>query len=205
MNNGAMAALRWLIHEIVEESLRTSDVQLMKAFVDDDDLGDVERDAIFDSVFWEALRHRNWTLAKRVIAAGYMLDPESSGDPGVLYMCMETLGDRPDVIQWLISEGAEIERRSSIEATPLITAIASGYNDTVRVLIESGADPNSGTIIDDNVTPLMAAARAGNEAAVRLLLSSKVDRNARDRWGINAVQYAISSGHRHIAKLLQDG
>jgi uncharacterized protein len=48
---------------------------------------------------------------------------------------------RSDHVDELLSKGAEINRLSSDGFTPLMRAAYGGHHDSVRILLERGADP----------------------------------------------------------------
>lgn len=193
----------WLINEIVATTFRTNDISLMLAFVNDEDLEWFVRKQIFRIVFWEALRNCRWHIADACISVGYPMAPAEFSDGGPLHDTIDVLGDRPDVTQWLIERGAEIERRDHSTGTPLLAAIDHNCDDTVRMLVDHGADVNASTTIDDYVTPLMIAADTGNRKIVELLLASGAQVEASDRWGSTAAEYADRKGHADIASLIR--
>jgi ankyrin repeat protein len=79
---------------------------------------------------------------------------------------------------------------------------ASGSNhETVRVLLEAGADPN----IRDKVeqfTALMFAAAEGQLEVVQTLLDHRADVTLRDVDGDTALDFASQNGHSDVARLL---
>jgi len=127
---------------------------------------------------------------------------------------------------------AEIEVRDGRGATPLMHAAAFGNIETLKALIDAGADVNarnqmnatallwaagdpekSRLLIDRGAdvkaqskqgrTPLMVAAmRRGNSAIVELILSKGVDIQARDRLGATALNLAARAGDLDTVKLL---
>ncbi len=78
-------------------------------------------------------------------------------------------GNHPNVIQYLIGKGADVNAVNCNRSTPLHWAVGKGSIDCVRVLIECGADI---TMLDDYCqTPAMAAEKYGRRKILKLLKS----------------------------------
>jgi ankyrin repeat protein/mono/diheme cytochrome c family protein len=103
----------------------------------------------------------------------------------------------------LLARGAEVNAKQIEGRTPLFLAASMGANhQTVKLLIEHGADPSLATA--NGQTPLMAAAARGNVELIGLLLDRKVDVNAQNGAGETALMFAASSGNTAAVKLLLD-
>ena len=104
----------------------------------------------------------------RLIAAvviGILL-ATASAQAGALY----DAASRGDVkaVEWLLSEGADVDERGRNAETPLIAAALAGQAATAELLVAKGADVmarNKG-----GLTPLHAAAYSGSAEVARLLL-----------------------------------
>lgn len=85
---------------------------------------------------------------------------------------------------------------------PLV--IAASYNkfNSVKKLLDLGADPNS--LGGLNSTPLMEACISNNAAMVLLLLSLSVNVNAKDESGATAMHMAASKANLQIVQALSD-
>jgi ankyrin repeat protein len=101
----------------------------------------------------------------------------------------------------------DIDEKNNDGATALHLAIGKSNVTAVRLLLSNGANPN---IADkDGDTPLhVAAAYAKDMDIVELLLNKKyVDVNCLDKWGKNALWYAMFNMHglgEAIANLLRE-
>lgn len=103
----------------------------------------------------------------------------------------------------LLDGGADPNAHDAWRNTALIYAARDGRLEMVKLLIARGADVN--WIDGERVTPLILASFRNHEAIVRLLLGRKADRAVRDKWGRNALDYALRRGADDpIAKLLRE-
>ena len=82
--------------------------------------------------------------------------------------------------------------------TPLMSAAFKGETQSVRQLIEDGADVNAKTIGDR--TPLMVASEGGREEVVKLLLQAGANIEDHDDQGSTALTIAVYSGHFKVAR-----
>ncbi|AAR83357.1 ankyrin repeat protein [Canarypox virus] len=91
-----------------------------------------------------------------------------------------------EVVDVLLSYGAEVNVRDVIGNTPLISA--SAYTDTTKLLIEKGANIH---ISDNNgYTALHNAARYGSLESIDLFLSYGIDVDIKDKIGNTPLFYA---------------
>lgn len=142
--------------------------------------------------------------------------------------CLEKLGARDlsplrlaaernqtNITELLIKEGAQIDQRSPMGATALLTAAEHGHEDIVRALLSANADPslalekNSLYHKKFNVrvgdTPLHAAVKIKHVGIVKILLEDKrININGLNNAGYSPLYLAASMGHVEITRLLID-
>ena len=87
-------------------------------------------------------------------------------------------GGRYEVVEILLSRGANKEHRNVSDYTPLSLAASGGYTNIIKLLLAHGAEINSRTGSKSGISPLMLAAMNGHTAAVKLLLDLGSDINA---------------------------
>jgi len=194
----------WLFEELMDEYTRTDSVDLIVEFfacVDGQD-----RELLAHLLFWQAMPRADWRLAALCVRNCYRMDLDLNGESGEgdLHCAMSHLGDCPDVVEWLLKHGAQVDlRNDSCHMTPLMTAALKGYVNIVALLLAHGADINASTHIDDDDTALMLAAYMGSERIVKQLLEHGVDIQHRGVYGQTALTLAEVNGHVEIARLLR--
>jgi hypothetical protein len=165
-----------------------------------------DRKVTLRAVYWAALEKADWELAEFCLSEGYPIaaDPADASDGGALHDAIASLGDRPDVIAWLIDHGANVDQRGINDDTPLIAAARRGFDGSVRVLLSRGAQINLAPAIDDGLTALMAAASRGHSSTVEILLAAGADRRAKSRYGLDAAAIAGVKGHDDVARRIRE-
>lgn len=90
---------------------------------------------------------------------------------------------------------------------PLVDAADRGDLNTVKTLLDNGADVNQrggNTAMLFSGTALMHASDKGRTDVVKLLLARGADANARDGIGVTPLVHAAQNGHSEIVELLLD-
>lgn len=110
-------------------------------------------------------------------------------------------GCHTDIARTLRSNGAAIDR--SVQGTPpVVLAAASNCDDTLRYLLDSGADINA-KAEKDGMTALMAAAALGLVPIGELLIARGADSEARNSQDQTAWSYAAMNKHQEFVELLR--
>lgn len=150
-------------------------------------------------VFWAAVAMKRFDVAELCLQAGLKIDDDLDLAFGAIYAAM-ALGDRDDIVAWLIAHGADIEHRCHNGWTPLLAAIAFNLERTPKCLIECGADCEARDFEDGDNTALMIAAGKGRFDLVDLLLRHGADSRKVNAHGSNAEQIAFKHGFGEIAR-----
>ncbi len=107
-------------------------------------------------------------------------------------------------VQFLLGHGANPNAGEKGGWNALLAASRFGDADTVKLLLQAGADPNVGTDPNGD-TPLMAAAQTGDAARITLLLDKGADVNRADPYvHRTALLTACLNSQRDAALLLLD-
>ena len=90
------------------------------------------------------------------------------------------------------------------KAPILLYAIGKDRADIVRIVLESGADPNLAIQGEITIFPLMYAAMKGNANIVRMLLKHGADVYAKDSEGDTAIEWARSFDRAAVVQMLKE-
>ncbi|MEY3897424.1 MAG: hypothetical protein RLZZ214_2945 [Verrucomicrobiota bacterium] len=112
---------------------------------------------------------------------------------------------RKDVVEFLLSKGADVELPSlqydvpkgsddpmprQLSRTPLHLAAFQGYVDITKLLLAAKANPSATS--EDGTTPLHTAAAYDRTEIVKTLIAGKADFNARDKDEATPLHYAAA-------------
>jgi ankyrin repeat protein len=95
-----------------------------------------------------------------------------------------------ELARWLIDQGADVNApaTNAMKVAPVHAAAAMGDRETMRVLLERGADPNAQQQVD--YTPLHDAAGRGDIEMAKLLLAHGARRDAKTSDGMTPADLA---------------
>lgn len=149
-------------------------------------------------------------MSKRfpLVGTGFLLNFVLCGLAAGLTGCSVPLlnassnGDSEQVAQLLQDGHHANEMFPLIGTRPLILAAAAGHSETVKMLLEAGADVNAEDCT--GWTALHAGAYGGNADVVSLLLKYGAVSNERG-WFLNSpVDIAEALNHKEVADLLRE-
>ena len=140
---------------------------------------------------------------KLLLDAGAKL--ETTGKYEQTALCVAVRAGKVDCITELLRRGANSAVTayamgpSQSHTTPLRAAAAGGNLDTVRALLDGGADPN---FVDGGRTAIFDAVERGLPELISLLLAAKADANRADNDGMTPLAEAAQSGSKPSIELL---
>jgi len=108
-----------------------------------------------------------------------------------------------DATAAMLHEGhLDVNHKTSLTGTSALeTASGMGNASLVKLLLESGADPN--IVNSKGMSPLQMAAYSGHLEIAATLIQAGADVNARDQeYGYTALAAAASRGHLSVSLLL---
>lgn len=105
--------------------------------------------------------------------------------------------------RWLIEQGADVNAaaENAMKVAPVHAAAAACDRETMRLLLERGADANAKQQMD--YTPLHTAAARGDVEMAKLLLAHGAERNAKGTDGKTPAQAAREHGQAAFAEWLE--
>jgi ankyrin repeat protein len=126
----------------------------------------------------------------------------TSDDNGLFQHILETLRTtaQPECYMPFLRQHFPAEFAPVQTELPLVLAARDGHIDTVKALLDKGADVNAKA--DKGFTALQAAAASGHTEIVRLLLARGADVNAVGFFGSNPLRIAAWNGHFDTVRTL---
>lgn len=152
---------------------------------------------------WFAANNDEVTVVQLLLDFGARTDIKLD-DGSSLYHAMAQWGSCARAVMGLFlnSGKLDVESKDLSGRTPLLWAVQSGREDTVKLLLELG---KAGTDSKDQFgrSPLSWAAQSGSEDITKLLLDlGKADTNSKDSRGRTPLSWAAQKGHEQTAKTL---
>ena len=144
--------------------------------------------------------HRKRVKATRALAQWMMSNSKKKRSNGTGAEAAER--GTVDVVKRLLARGANVNVLFSNNVTPLMTAIRLGYDKLVDVLINAGANLDTGDRSGEN-TPLLLAIGMGNLRIVQKLLHAGANVNHGNAWQTVPLQWAMIN-HRDVARNTAD-
>lgn len=132
--------------------------------------------------FCAVIEKGHTALLRKLLNAGADPNAEMTNDSYPLeYVCSyASYSHRVDIVELLLSAGANPSRTRGESYTPLMGAALEGDIYTVRRLLDAGANPHR---CDDSGTNALHSALIGeNRDIVQLLLDADIDVRAEDDW-----------------------
>lgn len=131
------------------------------------------------------------------------VDPNIKGPNGITALSLATQNNHKRIIKKLLEKGADPNIGDDKAGWfPLMWAAYNGFNDTMLLLLENGADVNLKNQF--NETALLHAAFEGRDEAVRILLDHGADYTATNDKGYSALKAASNKGYFRIVDMLTE-
>lgn len=146
-----------------------------------------------------AVEHENKALAE------FLLDKDtdialhcSSYNMPIVFVPF--IRQKPELAYLFVAKCKDVNIRDSIGNAPLSWAALFGYVDTVKLLLQKGANVNNASI--NNKTPLMKASEKEHYEIVELLIKSGARVNTQTKKGWSALMWAAEKGYIEIVSML---
>ena len=156
--------------------------------------------------------------ARRALAAGDLAEVERMLDAGEVgidddlgaratLLSEAVVGRKPNIVEWLLERGADIEKTNGFQMTPLMEAVRHENLAMVDLLLEKGADVNAWRGGEINTkTAIHYTLRDGTVEMVTRLIDAGADLEARllGPGGYTPMLYAAHLGRDDLVKLMID-
>lgn len=134
-------------------------------------------------------------IIQNYINAGF--SSSSRNSKGVPMLCIAIRNSHIDVVRHLINSGADINAVSEDRHnTPLMDAAASGFIESIKILVKEGSDLECQS--KNGQTALILAVGNGDEEISNYLLSVGADYEVKDALGMSAKGYATLFNKKDI-------
>lgn len=134
-----------------------------------------------------------------LLKAGVNVD--AADQEGHTALMFASFNGHSEIVLALIGEKALVDRRDLLGRTALLYAATGPFPETVKILLEKGAQPNN-VDSEEHFSPLMHAAAEGHLEVVKILLEYGADPTLTDVDNDNAESFARQAGHVQVAEFL---
>lgn len=128
-------------------------------------------------------------IIRMLLNAGAKVNLTDAAGKTVLHHAVQN-GDDTALLHILLDAGAGIDVKDKLRMTPLAAAIIKHRINSIKLLLEAGADPNLTVGPGKGISPLVLLAqnREYDNEIIRLLIKHGADTNARDEKGHSVAQ-----------------
>ena len=130
---------------------------------------------------------------------------ENTNAFGQTMLACAAVACQPEVVQWLLQQGANLHARTPEGRTPLMLAARSGAYDVCKILLNQGA--NLEDTDQDGRTPLLNALVSHQVRVAKLLIQSGSSTDVVDHYGDTPRSFCegeYSYERRYILPLLEE-
>ncbi|KAL7790592.1 ankyrin repeat-containing domain protein [Trichoderma afarasin] len=148
-----------------------------------------------------AVEYGHYKIAEALLRHG--ADPDFPEQDGTTALWLAVVHDRIDICRLLLAHKADPNLAlKDNRITPLISAIINKSMESVKLLVEMGADVNQPLV--KQCTPVYMATFGNDIEIVRYLLSHNADPNIARSDGITPLWLAAQQGYSEITRLLAE-
>jgi len=127
---------------------------------------------------------------------------QSKTEEGKSPLHMATGWGRCDIVEYLISIGADINARNNNGGTPIHVAASQNQPECAKILISHGANVNDIRTLG-KMTPLLIAVYKGNYEVAKILIELGADIDAKTESGETALMIATKKNDQKMIQLLK--
>ncbi len=150
----------------------------------------------------ELLKQNDYLGIKKYIRNGADINEESETGESVLMYALRYRCDE-DIIELLIQSGADLRDIDNEGVSVFDMAITYDYFELVQRLVEENVYNVNATSRKSGFTPLMCATCYGRIEIVKYLLEKGADKNAIERKGLTAADFARKMNKKSVLEILE--
>ncbi|KAL8837870.1 MAG: hypothetical protein Q9170_002345 [Blastenia crenularia] len=154
----------------------------------------VHFNALGAAVYWG-----NLSMVNLLLDRGAEVNARCDRSGGTALCIAVSFGERGQIIQVLLDNGADINLQNKIGYTPLHVAATRKHEKVVQLLLDEGADIDAHS--EPHGTALYQAVQEGREKVVQMLLSRGANVDTKCGFG-TALYRASSKGYDRIVRVL---
>ena len=139
-------------------------------------------------------------IVEMLVEAGMSLDQPSEGK-AMTALHTAAYNGHTSVVQYLLDHGVPVDQRDGEGKSALIHASSGPFPETVKVLLDAGADVNLADQTE-GFTALMTAAAEGQLEVVKLLMANGADPTMQDIDQDTALSFAMKRRQGEVVEYL---
>ena len=142
-------------------------------------------------------------IIKTLVENGADVNVMSGDAKGNSPLLMAMLDNNKELISYLLSKGADVNKHNKLGSSPLLGTCITGDIENLRLFLKHGANINAPTSLRDplqeidqiveGITPLMMAAATGHTQISDLLMAHGASIGLKDSLGRTAADYRKST------------
>lgn len=184
---------------VISAAIRGGNVEVFQAFLDNGlDVNQPFSPTVGVTPIFRTIEKKQMAILKLLIEKGASVGYDPSGSSTPLHTAA---GIWPEAVPVLLEASADVQARSNIGRTPLMSAAFGNQIQSLELLMTAGVDLEDRD--KEGTTALILAARAGKLEAAEWLIDHGADILAEDERGKTAEDWAKENGHPKIVELLQ--
>ena len=149
-----------------------------------------------------AAKNGHISIVKLLLDHGANIDSQERNHTGSTPLHFAIHHANYNTVQLLIEKGANIEYDSASYGTPLMHAVITNQEAIVRLLLESGADPNTETIFGVRGNVLHGVYYYNDLSLIRLLVAKGANLEAKNANGETPLLLAVKKARLDMISLL---
>lgn len=149
-----------------------------------------------ETAIFLAVKNNRRKLGESLLANGADVFSANNKENSALKYAMSMGGE---IQEWLLTSEV-IKASDGIGNTPLHYASEWKFNNSVAILLEKGANPNTQNA--NGETPLFYAVKSNSVATISILLEKGASKDIRDFLGNTALHYSVTTDQQDAAKKL---